>query len=265
MFSTIRSNEKIGLIYQLVKRDVSSRYRGSILGGSWLFISPLLMLSLYSFAFAGILKARWPGAEEMGGIGYAINLFAGLMIFNFFSEVASRSVSVVISNANLVKKVVFPLEVFAFVNVISALIQLIFSIFILIIAIYIYQGTVHLTVLLFPLLFFVFSPFLLGISWFFSSIGVYLRDLGQLISVLLNIALFFSPIFYPLSALPKYLQDLQFLNPLSFIIEENRKILIHGNSMDWIGIFYYFIGSCIFSVFGYFWFQRVRKGFSDVL
>lgn len=114
----------------------------------------------------------------MGGIGYAINLFAGLMIFNFFSEVASRSVSVVISNANLVKKVVFPLEVFAFVNVISALIQLIFSIFILIIAIYIYQGTVHLTVL-FLYCFLFFSPFLLGISWFFSS-GVYLRDFGPL-------------------------------------------------------------------------------------
>ena len=138
------SNRKIGdqiaLIYQFVKRDVSARYRGSLLGMGWILLNPLLMLGLYTFAFAGILQTRWPGAEARGGVGYAMNLFAGLIVFNLFSEVAARAPGLILQHANLVKKVVFPISIFAWVGVFAAMTQLVFSYIVINFVVSFYSG-----------------------------------------------------------------------------------------------------------------------------
>jgi lipopolysaccharide transport system permease protein len=224
-----------------------------------------MMLALYTFAFAGILKTRWPGAENMGGIGYALNLFAGLIIFNLFSEVAGRAPGLIIQNTNLVKKVVFPLTIFSWVAVSSAMVQLFFSALILIISTSIYSGTFPITAIAFPLIILVFIPFVLGLCWFLSSIGVYLRDLSQIMTLIINLALFLSPIFYPASALPSYLADFMWLNPLTLIIEQARLVLVVGSWPDWWALLAYAGISCTFAVLGYLWFERARKGFADVL
>lgn len=254
-----------GLVYQFVKRDILSRYRGSVLGVGWTVLNPLMMLALYTFAFAGILKTRWPGAETMGGIGYALNLFAGLIIFNLFAEVASRAPALIIQHSNLVKKVVFPLTIFSWIAVSSAMVQLFFSALILIISSLIYTGVFSVTAVAFPLIVLAFVPFLLGLCWFLSSIGVYVRDLSQIMTLIVNLALFLSPIFYPASALPSYLGDLMWLNPLTLIIEQARLVLVVGAWPDWWALLTYTGVSCVFAVLGYLWFGRARKGFADVL
>lgn len=258
-------SEHIGLVRQFVKRDILARYRGSVMGLGWTVVNPLLMLALYTFAFAGILQTRWPGAEAAGGVGYAVNLFAGLMVFNFFSEVAGRSPGLVLQHANLVKKVVFPLPVFAWVAVLAAMVQLGFSYLVLVLAVFITAGEIHASVFAFPLVVLCFVPFLLGLSWFLSSIGVYARDLAQVMTLVINLSLFLSPIFYPASALPDFLQAWVWLNPLTLVIEQSRLVLIDGSWPQWGALALYAMCSGGFAWLGYLWFGHASKGFADVL
>ncbi len=258
-------SDQIALIYQFVKRDVSARYRGSLLGMGWILLNPLLMLALYTFAFAGILQTRWPGSEARGGVGYAMNLFAGLIVFNLFSEIAGRAPSLIVQHANLVKKVVFPISIFAWVGVFSSMTQLGFSFLVITVVVSLHSETFYLSTFAFPFVILAFLPFLLGVCWFFSAIGVYFRDLSQIINLVINLCLFLSPIFYPASALPDYLVGYMWLNPLTFIIEQSRLVLVDGLWPDWIGLLLYMTASGIFAAFGYWWFQRVRRGFADVL
>ena len=259
------NRDLVGLVYQFAKRDVLARYRGSMLGIGWTVLNPLLMLALYTFAFAGIMKTRWPGAETMGGIGYALNLFAGLVIFNLFAEVAGRAPGLIIQHTNLVKKVVFPLTIFSWVAVSSAMVQLLFSAVILIISASIYSANLPITVIAFPLIILTFIPFLLGLCWLLSSVGVYVRDLSQIMALIVNLALFLSPIFYPASALPKFVANLMWANPLTLIIEQTRLVLVVGSWPNWGALLLYSVASCVFAMLGYLWFERARKGFSDVL
>ena len=254
-----------GLWWRLTEREVLGRYRGSILGIAWSFITPLAMLAVYTFVFSQVFKARWGGLEQSGPLGFAINLFAGLIVFNLFSECAMRAPSLIISNPNYVKKVVFPLEILSWVTVGNACFHALAGLCILIAFELIAFQTVPITLFWLPL---VWLPLILGAlacSWLLSATGVFLRDVGQLIGVGINMLMFLSPIFFPLSALPERWQPLLRLNPLAQVIEQTRRVAVKGIDPDWAYILIGTIIALLACELSFRGFQRSKKAFADVL
>jgi lipopolysaccharide transport system permease protein len=256
------------LIFQMTKREVIGRYRGSVLGLLWSFLNPLMMLSVYTFVFSVVFKSRWgispPGTEESKTM-FAIMLFAGLIVHAVFAEVINRSPSIVLSNVNYVKKVVFPLEILPIVTLGAALFHGLISLSVLILAYTIFQGIPHLTILLAPVVMLPLIILTLGLAWILASLGVYLQDVGQTTGIITTIMLFLSPVFFPLNSLPAQYQTIILLNPLTFIIEQMREIVIWGRLPDFMGLGVYLIVSVFIAAAGYAWFQKTRSGFADVL
>lgn len=255
------------LIFQLTKREIISRYRGSFLGILWTIINPILMLAVYTFVFGFVFKVRLDQNRsfESDQFSFTLLLFSGLIVYNIFSDCLSRSPGLVLANINYVKKIIFPLEILPWVNLGATLFHAAISLTILLIALLLINHSIHWTVILMPV---ILAPFLLlsiGISWFLTATGVFVRDIGQFIGLALTMLLFLSPVFYPATALPESLRDYLFLNPLSFIIEQLRAVALYGQLPDWRGLAIYTLIGLLFAQIGFWWFEKTRKGFADVL
>jgi len=254
----------LSLIPILTYREIIGRYRGSLLGILWSLITPLFMLAVYTFAFGFVFQARWGGADGGGeavSIGtFALNLFAGLIVFQLFAEVINRAPLLILSNQNYVKKVIFPLEVLAPVALGSALFHAVISYVVLLVFIPFVFDRIPLTALLLPL-----SILILGLSWFLSSFGVYVRDVSQSLGTIVTAMLFLSPVFYPITILPEWAHFWIRLNPITIPVEQTRNVLINGIVPDLIVMAIYSAIAIVIAAFGYIWFQKTRKGFADVL
>lgn len=254
------------LIAQMIRREVIGRYRGSVFGLLWSFLNPLFMLAVYTFVFSFIFKRNWAtGAEQEGTVAFAVILFAGLIIHALFAELVGRAPGLIVSNKNYVKKVVFPLGTLPIIALGAALFHALVSVLVLLIIQFVISGTLPLTSLWLPVVLVPFLPLLLGFGWILASLGVYIRDINQLTKPLITAMLFLSPVFFPLTALPVAMQPYLFLNPLTLIIEQTREVLIFGNMPDFIALGKYSIVAIIIAAVGFFWFQKTRKGFADVL
>ena len=252
------------LITVLIKREVLGRYKGSIFGILWSFLNPVFMLIVYTFVFSVVFKARWSGGSGSNA-EFALILFAGLIIFNLFAECFNRAPGLILANVNYVKKVVFPLEILPIVALGSAIFHAFISYCVWLIAYFIFYGMPHVTVLLMPFVTIPLIFFILGITWMASSLGVYLRDLAQLVGMLTTILMFLSPIFYPVSSLPEKFQIYLKLNPLAPVIEESRQVLFWGVVPDFVEYFICLLIAFLIAVLGFMFFQRTRKGFADVI
>ena len=253
------------LILDMTRREIKKKYQGTFLGLAWSFISPLLMLSVYTFVFAVVFKSRWGTTGDESRIDFAITLFAGLIVFGIFSESLNQSPGLIISNANYVKRVIFPLEILSIISVASVLFNAAMSVFVLLLMQLIFKGSLPFTIIFFPLVVLPIILLGLGASWFFSALGVYLRDIGQLLGFLTTILFFTSAIFFPISALPEQYQPILKLSPLVLVIEQSRSVLVYGNAPDWVASFILLIISSLTAWIGYWWFQKTRKGFADVI
>ncbi len=253
------------LIMQMVWREVIGRYRGSIIGLLWSFINPVLMLGVYTFVFSVVFQTKWN--VDIGGNKpvFAFVLFVGMIVHGLLAEVLIRAPNLILTNANYVKKVIFPLEILPVVSLLSALFHTSASLIVLLLASTIANGGIFWTVFLIPIVLLPLTILILGFAWILASLGVYLRDIGQVIGVITTILLFLAPVFFPLSALPKEYHPIILANPLTFIIEQAREVLIFGHMPNWSGLGIYFLISLTVTWLGYFWFQKTRKGFSDVL
>jgi len=253
------------LLWQFARRDVLGRYRGSLLGLAWTFLTPLLMLAVYSFVFVGVFRASWPGTHRDSGIEFALQVFAGLLVFNLFAEVANRAPNLIVEQPNLVKKVIFPIELLAWVTVLSGLFHLLISAATLLLVLLIARGGLPITALALPLVLLPFLPLLLGLGWFLSAIGVFVRDVSPVMSMIVSLIMFLSPVFYSVSSLNPNIQFWMMLNPLTLIIEQVRAVLLIGQWPAWGALALYGLVACVFALLGGVFFQLTRKGFADVL
>lgn len=254
------------LIYQMTKRDILSKYKGSAVGVLWSLINPILMLVIYTLVFSVIFKARWGNsAVDEPKTQFAVILFVGLIVHAFLAECLVRAPNLILQYSNYVKKVVFPLEILPIVTVLAAVFQSIISFMVLIAAFFLFNGYLHWTIVFAP---FVFLPLIiltLGLVWLISSLGVYIRDIGQSIGIIVTVLMFLSPVFYPLSALPPAMQHVVLLNPLTYIIEQSRAVIVWGQLPDFVGLGIYSLISLFITLMCYVWFQKTRKGFADVI
>ncbi|TAK49478.1 MAG: ABC transporter permease [Xanthobacteraceae bacterium] len=253
------------LVTSLTRREIVGRYRSSALGLLWSLLTPLLMLSIYTFVFGSVFNARWTAGDGHSTSEFAVILFAGLIVFQIFSEVINRAPTLVLSNVNYVKKVVFPLQILPLVAMGSALFHAVVSLLVLVPFILITRGAIAPTALLLPLVLAPFVVLTLGLSWFLASLGVYVRDIGQILGSVITALMFLSPIFYPSSALPANLHRWLALNPVALPVEQTRDVLIFGHLPDFIALGIYAAVAGVVCVAGYAWFQKTRKGFADVI
>lgn len=252
------------LLWQFARRDVLARYRGSLLGLGWSLLTPLLMLAVYTFVFREVFKARW-SADDTGGLEFALRVYAGLIVFGLFAEVANRSPRLVLDQPNLVQRVVFPLQILPWSAVLSALFHVAVNLAVLLAAIAIGGNGLTLAAIALPLVIAAFVPVLLGLGWLMASLGVYVRDVGQLMGTAVSLLMFLSPVFYPTSALPERWQPWLAASPLTLPIEQTRRVLLDGAWPDWGSLGLYALLACAFAALGAWWFETTRKGFADVL
>ena len=253
------------LVWQMTKREVIGRYRGSILGVAWSLFHPLLMLAVYTFVFSGVFKSKWQTGATEGTADFAVVVFAGMLVHGLFAECINRAPVLVLANPNYVKKVVFPLEILPWVTMGSALFHAGTSLLVLLAGLLVGSLGVPPTIVFFPAVIAPFVVFTMGVSWFLAATGVYLRDLGQAVGVATTVILFLSPVFYASSSLPKSYAWLIRLNPLTFIIEQSREVLVWGRPPEWMGLVGYLAISIVVAQLGFWWFQKTRRGFADVL
>lgn len=253
------------LISQLTWREVVSRYRGSWAGLAWSFFNPLIMLVIYTFVFTTIFKARWGAGGDASQADFALILFVGIIVHGMLAECILKAPGLVTSNASYVKKVMFPLEILPWPIAGSAMFHAMVSFAVLLLAQAVFGQGVFWTASLFPI---VVAPLLvvgMGVMWMIASTAVYVRDLAMITGLLVTALMFLAPVFYPASALPETYRWIILWNPLTFIIEQGRQVLIVGRTPDWIGLGIYLCVAVFFAWLGYMWFQRTRRGFADVL
>lgn len=253
------------LIAQMTRREVIGRYKGSFLGLAWSFLNPVLMLTVYTFVFSVAFKARWGEGADDSRTQFAVVLFVGMIVHGLFAEVLNRAPTLILSNVNYVKKVVFPLEVLPVVSLGAALFHCLISLCVLLGAFAVFNGYLHLSIVYAPVVFLPLVVFVLGLAWVLASLGVFMRDVGQTIGMVTMVMMFLSPVFYPITALPEAFRPWLMANPLTFIIEQAREVLIWGHRPDWSGLGLYLLVAIMVAWMGFAWFQKTRKGFADVL
>jgi lipopolysaccharide transport system permease protein len=253
-----------GLVLALTRREIAARYRGSVIGMLWSFINPVFMLIIYTFVFSVVFQARWGGG---GGskTEFAMILFAGLLVFNLFSECCNRAPGLILANASYVKKIVFPLEVLPWVSLGAALFHTLVGFGVWLLFHLLLIGLPPATALLFPMTLLPLVIMTMGISWMFASLGVYLRDVAQVVGIVTTALLFLSAVFFPVSALPPEYRPLLMINPLVVFIEQSRGVLIWGLLPDWSVYGGHLLLSLLVAWLGFAWFQKTRRGFADVL
>lgn len=253
------------LLVMMVQREVVGRYRGSLFGVAWSLLTPLLMLTAYTFVFSVVMKVRWGGAQADTGGQFAIVLFIGLLIHAFFSECLLKAPTLLLANSNLVKKVVFPLAILPLVVVGSALFNAFVNVLALLTAMMLLSVPLAPSVLLLPIVLLPIVLFTLGMTWIISALGVFLRDISHFAGMVSTLLLFLAPVFYPRTALPKVYQAWLYFNPLTFPIESARTVLLSSAGPDWAGWGLSFAVGVFFAWVGFSFFQRSSRGFADVL
>jgi len=256
---------KRDLVRQLASREFASRFRGSMLGSAWAIVTPLLLAAIYAFVFNTVFKMRWTAGEGQSNLDFTVYLLLGLAVHGIFVECLSRAPQLIVSNPSYVKKVVFPIEVLPFVLLGSALTTAGISIGVAILLNWLVSGSLHQSIVFIPLILIPYGLFISAFVMIMAACGVYLRDLAQVVNVIITVSLFLTPVFYPVSAMPPAVRNLMWINPLTFAVEQIRSAAVEGLVPNLLGLLLYMAASLVTLSVSYWLFQRLRKGFADVL
>ena len=253
------------LIRQYLNRQINVRYKGRALGVFWSLVSPLLMLLVYTFVFGTVLHSRYGISKTETTLDYGLALFCGLNLFNFWAEVMMHSPSLILSQSNLVKKVVFPLEILPLVNVLDALLHCVLAFVPLFFALIFAHGGVPWSFCFLPLFLLPTMLIALGFGLFLSAIGVFVRDIQNFVPTAVMVLMFGSAVFYPLAFVPDWIRAWFSLNPLAVLIENARKTLVWGISPDIGPLLLITVLGLAFAIIGFVFFEKSRPAFADVI
>jgi len=254
---------RFDLVLSLAKRELAARYKGSVLGILWALLTPIVMIAIFTIIFAGIFKAKF--GVSSSSWDYALYLFCGLLPWNAFQESVQLSSTTIVGHANLVKRVVFPLETLPVSQSLAAIANQMFGTLALLVAVLILRRELHPTILLLPVLLIPQFIATLGAAWLLAALGVFVRDIVQGVSLVLMAWLYLTPIIYPESMVPPRYQSLVDLNPFTPLVRSYRRIFLEGSLPDWRGLAYFSIFAVASFLIGYWWFAKSRKNFADVI
>jgi len=251
------------LIAMMTWRDFSSRYRGSLGGLVWSVIHPLVMMVVYTVVFSLFLKIRF--STDASPFTFSVYLLCGLLPWTAFSEGMFRCKDIFRANINLVKRVVFPLEILPLNLVFAATVQQIIGLILLTPLAWIVTGNLHWAIFFLPIILFMQLLFAAGINWIASSLAVYLPDIGHLINLILAVWMFLTPIFYPEDIVPSQALILFEINPMARLVQLYRGAFMAGMLPTMENLIGTFVFCLLIFLFGYFWFKHTQKGFADIL
>ena len=257
------------LIAQFTRKEVLGRYRGSYLGLFWSFMNPLLLLCVYTVVFKYFFTMKATGRPVEGVADFALFLFSALLIFNLFAECLTRSPSLIVLNANYVTKVVFPLEILPVTVVLGALVHLFIGAIPLYLATFLtHHYHLHATSALWPLLLVPITLWAIAGAWLLAALGAFLRDLNEVMIALTQVLMYASAVFYPLSLVQKMPAAVQWivkLNPLSYLCEQSRNLMVWGDPMDWTAYGWACLGGMAAAWVSYRIFMSFKPAFADVI
>ncbi len=252
------------LVWQFSRREIAGRYRGSFLGFGWAVLNPLLLLAIYTFVFSIVFQIRWDGPVT-DRTGFALVVYAGMIIHGFFAECITRAPTLIVDHRNLVKKVVFPLEVLPWTVLLVAAFHFLIGVVILTVASFVKTGAVPVTMLALPCIVIPLALLALGCVYACAALGVYLRDLSQVVGFVALTLLFLSPVFYPASAVPESWRFVIAFNPIASFIEMTRGAVLFDVWPPAQRLLLMWALGLAVAWLGFYGFQRSRRGFADVL
>jgi len=249
----------------LVAQELAVRYRGTMLGAIWPLLMPVLMLAVYGFVFGAVFRARWPGLDEGDHLGFSLNLFIGLLVHGLLSEAVGQAPSLLQRHPNFVRKVVFPLPVLVAVPLGSSLVNMLLGLVLVFAVNLIWGSGGYWQALAFAAILPPYLMLLYGLALILAALGPYLRDLAQVVSVLVTVALFTGAVFYPRSMVPPLLAGVISFNPISWPIEALRASMLHGQWPEVQALALYSLAAGLMLATGALVFKTLRPGFADVL
>lgn len=253
------------LLWQFTLRNVELRHRGSHLGLVWSLLNPLLMLALYVFIFGYVLRGRFNPTHPESKIDYALGIFLGLTVFHLFAEVLGTAPTVIVSNPNFVKKVVFPLEILPASSVAASVFHASISLFLALLGVTFFGPGLSVQALWLPVILLPLLPLLLGTAWLISAVGVFFRDFGQIVGFLSMVLLYASCVFFPSSTLPPFAWAILRFNPLLLAVELVRNSIMWHEAINPVHLTYLYISGMAVCLFGYWCFKKTAPAFSDIL
>lgn len=252
------------MIRMMAIRDLKATYVGSLFGFSWALLNPLAQLAVYGVVFGVFLKSR--PDPVYGTDSYFLFLLCGIVPWQFFAQTVNASTNTLLSHANLVKKAVeFNSEILPVITVLSNLISHFIGVLLLLAIVFIATGKLSLMTPVILLYLFLIVIFSVGIGWIVSSINVYLRDVQQVVSVLMLAWMFFTPIFYSAGIIPAKMMPFVRLNPLYHMVEGYRFAILGGTALSPLNMLYFALVSIATFVIGGLIFRKLKPGFAEVL